>query len=47
MDKAQIKKIAQDTLKGAVAAAVVGVASQLTKDIRVGDRKIVLFTARR
>lgn len=46
MDKKQLMEIASDALKGAAFATLIRVTGNLTRGVKVGDQRLVLFTAR-
>jgi hypothetical protein len=47
MDKQQLTEIAVTALKGAAFAGLIRVAQTLTKDVKVGNQKLVMFTAKK
>ncbi len=47
MDKQRFLNITTNVLKGAAATIAIGIVQEGLKNVQVGDRKIVLFTARK
>jgi hypothetical protein len=47
MDKKAIKTTIATALRGAVASVAVAAVSQALRDVEVGDKKIVMFTAKK
>ena len=47
MDKEQLKSVLLTSAKGALFAAAIRIAQQSLGEVKVGDQKLVLFTARK